>query len=140
MALFEYAENIGLLGESISYHVKKNLKTLKWAYSKNLILKGDIEGLKARLTGLLDNCKDVSDVKDLRNKCGLESSIEQFTLLVKQAKDPEKNKNEFPYSYFRKAFEDKLIKPSDIEDYVRWLKGPYTKMLNDKEKELAKNK
>lgn len=138
MALFEYAENIGLLNESISYHVKKNLKTIKWAYSKNLILKGDIEGLKDRLTGLLDNCKDVSDVKDLREKCGLESTIEQFNLLVKQAKNPEKYENEFPYSYFRKAFEDKIIKTSDIEGYVRWLKTTYSKMLLDKEKELSK--
>lgn len=140
MAIFDYANQIGLINESISYQVKKGLKTIKWTYSKNLLLKGDVEGLKARLTGLLDNCRDTKDVKDLRGRCGINEAIAQFTVLIQQAKNPEKYKNEYPYAYFKKAFEDGVLKISDVENYVRWLKGPFSKMLSDKEKELSKKK
>lgn len=140
MALFEYANQVGLLNESLSYNVKSTLKQIKWMYSKNLILKGDIEGLKARLTGLLDNCKDISDIGKLKQQIGIDASAEMLSVLAKQAKNPDKYEKEYPYTIFKSAFEKELIKPSDIENYVRWLKTTYKKMISDKEKELSKKK
>lgn len=138
MALFEHAEKIGLIGESASYKVKKTLKTIKWAYSKNLIQKGDFEGLKDRLEGLLDNCKDVSDIDDLIRSCGTDSAVGMLETLIKQSKDPEKNAGEYPYVYFKKSFENGILKASDIQAYITWLKGPWKQMVNKKKKELTK--
>lgn len=68
MALFEYAEKIGLVNESLSYKVKKGLKNVKYSFQKNLILSGEFDKLKKRLTDDLAEAKDLSDITSIKKR------------------------------------------------------------------------
>ena len=84
MALFEYAEKIGLVNESLSYKVKKGLKNVKYSFQKNLILSGEFDKLKKRLTDDLAEAKDLSDITSIKKD--FQSVIPALHELYDQAK------------------------------------------------------
>ena len=128
MALFEYAEKIGLVNESLSYKVKKGLKIVKYTFQKNLILSGEFDKLKKRLTDDLAEAKDLSDTTSIKKD--LQSAIPALYKLYDQAK-----KKKLPENV-QKQFTNESIR--SFGAYIRWLETTYVKMVEKKEKDLSK--
>lgn len=128
MALFEYAEKIGLVNESLSYKVKKGLKNVKYSFQKNLILSGEFDKLKKRLTDDLAEAKDLSDITSIKKD--FQSAIPALHELYDQAK-----KKKLPENV-QKQFTNESIK--NFGAYIRWLETTYAKMVEKKEKDLSK--
>ena len=128
MALFEYAEKIGLVNESLSYKVKKGLKIVKYTFQKNLILSGEFDKLKKRLTDDLAEAKDLSDTTSIKKD--LQSAIPALYKLYDQAK-----KKKLPENV-QKQFTNESIR--NFGAYIRWLETTYAKMVEKKEKDLSK--
>lgn len=128
MALFEYAEKIGLVNESLSYKVKKGLKIAKYTFQKNLILSGEFDKLKKRLTDDLAEAKDLSDTTSIKKD--LQSAIPALYKLYNQAK-----KKKLPENV-QKQFTNESIR--SFGAYIRWLETTYAKMVEKKEKDLSK--
>lgn len=128
MALFEYAEKIGLVNESLSYKVKKGLKIVKYTFQKNLILSGEFDKLKKRLTDDLAEAKDLSDTTSIKKD--LQSAIPALYKLYDQAK-----KKKLPENV-QKQFTNESIR--SFGAYIRWLETTYAKMVEKKEKDLSK--
>ena len=128
MALFEYAEKIGLVNESLSYKVKKGLKIVKYTFQKNLILSGEFDKLKKRLTDDLAKAKDLSDTTSIKKD--LQSAIPALYKLYVQAK-----KKKLPENV-QKQFTNESIR--SFGAYIRWLETTYAKMVEKKEKDLSK--
>lgn len=128
MALFEYAEKIGLVNESLSYKVKKGLKIVKYTFQKNLILSGEFDKLKKRLTDDLAEAKDLSDITSIKKD--LQSAIPALYKLYDQAK-----KKKLPENV-QKQFTNESIR--SFGAYIRWLETTYAKMVEKKEKDLSK--
>ena len=67
------------------------------------------DGRNSYLVVVAEGVTDAPELaKQIREKTGIESSIAQFNILIKQAKDPKKYEHEFPYSYFKSAFEKNI--------------------------------
>ena len=128
MALFEYAEKIGLMNESLSYKVKKGLKNVKYSFQKNLILSGEFDKLKKRLTDDLAEAKDLSDITSIKKD--IQSAIPALHELYDQA-----NKKKLPEN-IQKQFTNESIEKFGA--YIRWLETTYAKMVEKKEKDLSK--
>lgn len=128
MALFDHAEKIGLVNESLSYKVKKGLKIVKYSFQKNLILSGEFDKLKKRLTDDLAEVKDLSDITSIKKD--FQSVIPALHKLYDQA-----NKKKLPEN-IQKQFTNESIR--NFGAYIRWLETTYAKMVEKKEKDLSK--
>ena len=101
---------------------------------------GDLNVSKERYIKLINNCKNMEDIKIIRND--IPDGIKYFNeILLPSYKLQNKDKDKLTPK--EKALLKK-IKPyikagtteKDIKDYVNWLKTDARKLLNDKAKEI----
>ncbi|MDD3121954.1 MAG: hypothetical protein PHC62_00395 [Candidatus Izemoplasmatales bacterium] len=141
MALFEHAMKHGIIEESLSYSFASMIKSIKWSLGKNLMFKCDFDGLRERLTGLLENCKDAGDVAKFEQNVGIEDSVVIFGNMLKllskqQSDDYEKD---VQYKKWKAVFgPDQKKNRAALQSYLSWLKGPLKSMINKKKAEVKK--
>ena len=100
---------------------------------------------KGSYPGLLEfinKCDEIDDLDYLNGeiKFTADQTCNTIKERIEKCKNGESNENKKYYSFIKKNYIDRGVKPSDIEKYKNWLKNTLSPRISERKKELRNSR